>query len=125
MRTISIEKQTLAPAGQKQAGEKSGLKAEHYKGVSRKVSDLDGKTPDEVEYIASPQKAKHRVEGYVEVYPEDFYSTILTGYIDIPNTFFNEDSYSREPPVIHFYGHSLDKTDEDIINDYKAGLSTI
>lgn len=39
----------------------------------------------------------------------------LTGYIDIPNTFFDENSHFREPPVIHFYGHSLDKTDEDII----------
>ena len=95
VRTITIEKQTPAPAVEKQAGEKPGLKAEHFKGVARKVADLEGKTPDEIEYITSPQKAKHRVNDYVEVYPEDFYSTILTGYIDIPEDgvyYFSTDS---------------------------------
>ncbi|PXV64152.1 hexosaminidase [Dysgonomonas alginatilytica] len=94
-RTITIEKQSPAPAVQKAAGEKPGLKAEHFKGVARKMSDLEGKTPDEVEYVASPQKTKHRVNDYVEVYPNDFYSTILTGYIDIPEDgvyYFSTDS---------------------------------
>lgn len=95
VRTITIEKQTPAPAVEKQASEKPGLKAEHFKGVARKVADLEGKTPDEIEYITSPQKAKHRINDYVEVYPEDFYSTILTGYIDIPEDgvyYFSTDS---------------------------------
>ncbi len=83
VRTITIEKQTPAPAVQKQAGEKSGLKAEYFKGAARKVSELEGKTPDEVESLASLQKAKHRVKDYAEVYPQDFYSTAITGYIDI------------------------------------------
>lgn len=94
-RTIIIEKQALTPAVQKQAGDKVGLKAEYYKGVARKATELEGKTPDEVEYITFPQKAKHRVEGYVEVYPEDFYSTVLSGYIDIPEDgvyYFSTDS---------------------------------
>lgn len=94
-RTIMIEKQVPAPAVQKQAGEKPGLKAEYYKGVARKMSDLEGKTPTEVEYIASPQKAKYCIGGYVEVVPNDFYSTILTGYVDIPEDgiyYFSTDS---------------------------------
>lgn len=40
----------------------------------------------------------------------------LTGYIDIPNTFDYDEGIQIKRPDIHFYGHSLDKTDEDIIN---------
>lgn len=84
VRTIELEKQTYAPAVEKPAGEKAGLKAEYFKGVARKVAELDGKTPNETEYVSTPQKSKYRVPGYREVYPEDFCSTILTGYINIP-----------------------------------------
>lgn len=84
VRTIQLEKQAYAPAVERPAGETPGLKAEYYKGVARKVSELDGKTPDETEYVAAPQKSKYRVNGYREVYPEDFCSTVLTGYINIP-----------------------------------------
>lgn len=94
-RTITIEKQTPAPAVEKAKGEKAGLKAEYYKGVARKMSDLEGKTPDEVEYVASPHKSKYRINDYAEVMPDDLYSTILTGYIDIPEDgvyYFSTDS---------------------------------
>lgn len=84
VRTILLEKQTYTPAVERSAGEKIGLKAEYFKGVARRVVELDGKTPDEIEYVPSPQKSKFRVPGYREVYPEDFCSTILTGYINIP-----------------------------------------
>ena len=60
------------------------MKAEYYKGVMHKVSELDGKTADETEYIAVPKDAKYRVKGYRELLPEDYYSTVLTGYINIP-----------------------------------------
>lgn len=84
VRTISIEKQTYAPAVEKEEEAKKGMKAEYYKGKAFKISDIEGQTPEEVEYIASPRDAKHRVKGYREIYPEDFYSTVLTGYINIP-----------------------------------------
>lgn len=95
VRTIQLEKQTYAPAVERPAGEKPGLKAEYYKGVARKVSELEGKTPDETEYVVAPQKSKYRVPDYREVYPEDFCSTILTGYINIPEDgvyYFETDS---------------------------------
>lgn len=84
IRTITIEKQTYAPAVEKEADAKSGLKAEYYKGYSRKVSELDGKTPTETEYVEAPHKSKYRMQGYMELYADDFYSTVLTGYINIP-----------------------------------------
>lgn len=84
VRTITIEKQSFAPAVEKSKEAKKGLKAEYYKGKAFKVSDLEGQTPEEVEFIGSLRDAKHRVPDYREVYPEDFYSTVITGYINIP-----------------------------------------
>lgn len=84
VRTITIEKQTFAPAVEKSEDAKKGMKAEYYKGKTFKVSELEGQTPVEVEYIESPKDAKYRVKGYREIYPEDYYSTVLTGYINIP-----------------------------------------
>ncbi|MCC8173895.1 MAG: hypothetical protein LIO65_05825 [Odoribacter sp.] len=49
-----------------------------------KVAELDGKTPDETTQIEAPQNAAHRVPGHREVYENDFYTTVLTGYINIP-----------------------------------------
>ena len=95
IRTITIEKQSYTPAVQKASDSKSGLKAEYYKGNARKLADLNGKVAEEVEYVSSPQKSKHRVKDYGEVFEDDFYSTILTGYIDIPADgiyYFNTDS---------------------------------
>lgn len=84
VRTITMEKQTYRPATQVNDAELKGLKADYYKGLCRTVAELEGKNPTETEYITMPQKAAHRIRGYVEVYPEDFWSTVLTGYIDIP-----------------------------------------
>jgi len=95
VRTITIEKQTFAPAVEKEKDAKPGLKAEYYKGYARTVAELNGKTPTETEQIAAPQDAKYRVKNYVEVYADDFYSHILTGYINIPEDgiyYFNTDS---------------------------------
>ncbi len=83
-RTITFEKQVYAPAVSKTEDSGKGLKAEHYKGNTRTVAELQGKTPDETEYIATPQNASHRVRDYSEVYDNDFYSTVITGYIHIP-----------------------------------------
>lgn len=84
VREITVEKQTYAPAVEKDKDAKSGMKAEYYKGIARKFGELDGKTPDEVAYVAAPQDSKYRIPDYREVYDEDYWSTALTGYIDIP-----------------------------------------
>ncbi|WP_029905011.1 family 20 glycosylhydrolase [Prevotella sp. 10(H)] len=84
VRTITIEKQSLSPAVEKEKDAKPGLKAEYYKGYTLTVKELEGKTPTETEQVATPQASKYRVLNYMEVYPYDFYSTILTGYINIP-----------------------------------------
>ncbi|WP_165042650.1 family 20 glycosylhydrolase [Dysgonomonas sp. ZJ709] len=83
-RTITLEKQTYVPSVEKAKDAKPGLVVEYYKGNALKVSDLDRKTPDETGVVASPQESKYRIKGYMEVYSEDLYSTILTGYINIP-----------------------------------------
>jgi hexosaminidase len=95
VRTIELQKQSLAPAIQKVAGEKTGLKAEYFKGLARKVSELEGKTPNEIEYISSPQKSKNRIFDYKEFTKDELCSTILTGYINIPEDgvyYFSTDS---------------------------------
>ncbi len=84
VRTITVEKQTLSPSTAKQAGAKEGLKAEYYKGLARTVAELDGKTPNETEYVAAPQNGRYRVKDYLEVYEDDLWSTVMTGYINIP-----------------------------------------
>lgn len=95
VRTITIEKQTYAPAINKEENAQPGLKAEYYKGSFLKVADLEGKTPDETEQVTVPQESKYRIMGYKEVYPENFCSTVLTGYINIPEDgiyYFNTDT---------------------------------
>jgi len=95
VRTITLEKQTFAPAVTKEANAKPGLKTEYYKGVARTVEELEGKTPDETEYVASPQKSKYRIPDYREIYDGEFYSTVLTGYINIDEDgvyYFSTDS---------------------------------
>ncbi|MBB4035239.1 hexosaminidase [Dysgonomonas hofstadii] len=95
VRTITIEKQTYAPAVEKTEGTQPGLKAEYYKGMCLTVAGLEGKTPDETEQVATPQNGKYRVMNYSEIYPEDYCSTVLTGYINIPEDdiyYFNTDS---------------------------------
>lgn len=84
VRTITLQKQSLAPALNKDIKNNKGLKAEYYKGYSLFVADLDGKKPEETEYIITPQNSKHRVNGYRELYLDDFYSTVITGYMNIP-----------------------------------------
>jgi hexosaminidase len=95
VRTIEIEKQDYAPAVAIPEGTPAGIKAEYYKGNRRTVAELDGLTPDETEYIAVPQASGHRVGGHREIYPDDFWSTVLVGYIDVPEDgvyCFNTDS---------------------------------
>ncbi|MDR2948428.1 MAG: chitobiase/beta-hexosaminidase C-terminal domain-containing protein, partial [Prevotella sp.] len=84
VRTITIEKQSYAPAIEVAKDAAKGIKAEYYKGCFRTVAELEGKAPVETGYVATPQESKHRVDGYREVFPDDFYSTVLTGYMDIP-----------------------------------------
>ncbi len=80
VRTITLEKQTLAPAVEK-TGE---LQAAYYKGLVRTIGELDGRTPDETAVIEEPRQATHRVGGYREVYAEDYCATVLTGFFRIP-----------------------------------------
>ena len=83
VRTILFEKQTYAPAVER-TDTKPGFKAEYYKGVMHAVAQLEGKTPDETGRVAAPHKSKCRVKDYRELFPEDYYNTVLTGYIEIP-----------------------------------------
>ena len=82
VRTIIIEKQDFSPAIEKNA-ESKGLKADYFKGVAHKVSELDGLTPTETEYIVSPQRGAHLIPNYREVFEEDYYSSIFTGTITV------------------------------------------
>lgn len=84
VRTITLEKQTFAPAVDKPADTKPGLKTEYYKGYTRTVAELEGKTAESTEQVGAPQDSKYRVMDYMELFPDDFYSTVLTGYLNIP-----------------------------------------
>lgn len=84
IRTITIEKQNFAPGTEKPMDAKSGLWAQYFKGQLRKTSELEGKEPESTEQISMPQAAKYRVKDYREVYEDDFYSTILSGFLHIP-----------------------------------------
>ena len=81
-RTIIFEKQSYTPAVDVTV--ESGLKAEYYQGVAHRISQLEGVTPIEEETVATPQNVKYRVPGYRELIPEDFYSVVLTGYLNVP-----------------------------------------
>lgn len=92
VRTITFEKQTPAPAIEKPQDAQPGLKAEYYKGKTFKVAELEGQTPFETGQVTEPKEAKYRVPNYREIYEEDYISTVLTGYINIPEDgvyFFN------------------------------------
>lgn len=83
-RTIVVEKQEYAPATNL-ANVESDLKVQYYKGISVKATELEGRVPDEMEEsIKAPQNAKYRVTDYRELVDDDYYNTILTGYINIP-----------------------------------------
>lgn len=82
IRTIAVEKQDYAPAITTETT--PGLKAEYYKGKHFKVTELEGKTPNETEVVEFPQRAKYRIPDYREVFEDDYWSTVLTGHFDIP-----------------------------------------
>jgi hexosaminidase len=83
VRTITLDKQTYAPATASEVT--PGMKAEYYKGKYFKVSELEGKTPDETEQIESLRKVKYRIPDYGEIGEEDFVSVVLTGNINVPD----------------------------------------
>jgi len=84
VRTIVFEKQTHTPAVKHSEEVNPGLKVEYYKGVMSQVAQLYGRSPNETDWIERPQNAKYRVPDYRELFPEDYYNTVLTGYLDIP-----------------------------------------
>ena len=83
VRTITFEKQSYSPAVEEAAVE-PGLKAEYYQGAAHRILQLKNATPVEEETVATVRNAKHRITGYKEFVPEDYYSTVLTGYLNIP-----------------------------------------
>lgn len=92
VRTIEFEKQTYAPALEVSEKLKPGLKVDYYKGVMHKIAQLKGKNPIETEVIKMPQEAKYQIRDYRELYEDDYYNTVLNGYIEIPEDgvyFFN------------------------------------
>jgi hexosaminidase len=84
VRTITLNKQTYAPATAAKTEVTPGMKAEYYKGKYFKASELEGKTPDETGLVESMRKAKYRVPDYSEISENDFYSVVLTGHFDVP-----------------------------------------
>lgn len=82
-RTITFDKQTYAPASEKPAG-KTNLMAEYFKGGAMNVDELKNKKPDNIVNNPPYPFDKYRVKGYYEVYPKDFWSTRITGYLNIP-----------------------------------------
>lgn len=83
-RTIQLEKQTYAPAVVRNPETPAGIRADYYIGNTLTVEELSGRTPSETEYLTSPGQAKYKVNGYSEVYPEDYRSIVMTGYMNIP-----------------------------------------
>jgi hexosaminidase len=83
VRTIYVDKQTYAPATAEKATS-SGLKVEYFKGKYFKVSDLEGKTPDETEQVDVLKKVKYRVPDYREIYEDDYHSAVITGHLHVP-----------------------------------------
>ncbi|MDR1169729.1 MAG: family 20 glycosylhydrolase [Prevotellaceae bacterium] len=81
-RTIYLDKQTYAPATATEAA--SDMKVEYYRGKYFKASELEGKTPDEIEHVESMRKVKYRIPDYREVYDDDYCSVVLTGYFHVP-----------------------------------------
>lgn len=82
VRVINIEKESYSKSSSLPSNYK-GIKAEHYKGVMHKVSELDGLTPSEIEYIKRPEESKHLVKGYKELAQDDYYSSILSGIFEV------------------------------------------
>lgn len=82
VRVINIEKESYSKSSSLPSNYK-GIKAEHYKGVMHKVSELDGLTPSEIEYIKRPEESKHLVKGYKELAQDDYYSSILSGMFEV------------------------------------------
>ncbi|MCD7899115.1 MAG: family 20 glycosylhydrolase [Bacteroides sp.] len=82
-RTITFDKQTYAPASEKPSGT-INLTAEYYKGGALSVEDLKGRKPDNVVNNPPYPFDKYRMKDYYEVYPKDFWSTRIKGYLNIP-----------------------------------------
>lgn len=96
VRTITLVKQDYTPAVERlphrlTVAESTqaepiynGILAEYYKGYALSMADIEGKLPESHAIINSPREAGHRIGGYMELYDDDFYTTVLTGYINIP-----------------------------------------
>ena len=84
VRTIKVEKQEYLKAVV--TDDTVGYKAEHYKGKHFKVAELKGKTPDETEYVKTPGRCKHWIRGAREIADDEFYSSVLTGLFEVPET---------------------------------------
>ncbi len=83
VRHIQVEKQNYSPAVTEPIDTK-GLTAAYYKGEHFKVNDLRNLVPAETECLTTPDQEKYVVKGHRELTDNDFYSTVITGYIKVP-----------------------------------------
>ncbi len=94
VRTIDIRKEALSPAVPESDVTVNGIKAEYYNGYCLTYLDLAGRTPDETEIVDIPFNSGYQLpENGLE--PDMFKSTVLTGYIRIPEDgvyYFSTDS---------------------------------
>jgi len=81
--TIVLSKQDYIPSINIPDNLTPGLKAEYYKGLARKVSEIISE-PVETGYISQPKEAKYKIDRKTGTPSDMLYNTILTGYIDIP-----------------------------------------
>lgn len=111
VRTITIDKQTYLES-QSTPSEYKGVKAEHFKGIMHQVKELDGLTPDEVEFISKPENSKHLVKGYRELVEDDFYSSILSGVFHV------------EKDDIYYFKSTADQLwiDDKLVLDFESAV---
>lgn len=111
VRTITLSKQSYRES-QSTPSDYKGVKAEHYKGIMHKVTELEGLTPDEVEFISRPEKSKHLVRGYRELQESDYYSSILSGVIHVDES------------MVYYFKSTADQLwiDDELVLDYEGAV---
>ena len=83
VRTISIRKEELSPATDGSAVTMDGIRAEYYHGYFKTCLELCGRTPDKTDVVKTPETSAFQLtdNGLTR---DVFWSTVLTGYIGIP-----------------------------------------
>ena len=83
IRTIEIVRSDAYKPATATTGQ--GLEAAYYPGVANTVAELEGRSPEMTEHVETPQKSRFNLRSGRDVAPEDNYSTVITGHINIPD----------------------------------------